>query len=627
MSYQNLSEMFLERISEGGRRAAMRQREGDTWRDVSWRDWNDRSKKLAAALAAMGIAVGDRVSILSNSSDKWAISDVGILFAGAVVVPIYQSNLAAECAYIVKDSESKVILCEDPSQVEKILLLRSEMPSLQKIIYFEAQVELEKPDHQGRRKLSLQEIAGDAGDFLVSWSDFLAQGAAALEQNPRIIDERIRATKRDMLATLVYTSGTTGQPKGVMLTHGNFLFECETVRDLINITSEDEQFLFLPMAHIFARIMVFAAISRGCCTAIDSNVTRVVQNCQEIKPTFMGAVPRVYEKAYVKIKSTPEKAGGAKLMIFNWALGVGRQVSALKQRKEQPTGLLAFQYKLADKLVFSKIKNTFGGRIRFFVSGGAPLAREIAEFLHAADLLVLEGYGLTETSAATHINTPEAYKFGTVGRVISGVEVKIAADGEVLLSGPNVLQGYFNKPEETAAALEKESNGKIWFHSGDIGEIDPQGFLRITDRKKDLFKTSGGKYIAPQMIENSLKAQSKYISQVMAYGENQNYVTALITLNEENILAWAKDNNAGSDLAALAKSPQVKALLQRDLDTVNTKLPPYETVKKFAIVYPDFAIETGELTPTLKVKRKVVIEKNKALLEGFYNDRNERISV
>jgi long-chain acyl-CoA synthetase len=627
MSYQNLSEMFLERISEGGARAAMRQREGDTWRDVSWRDWNDRSKKVAAALISLGIGLGDRVSILSNSCDKWAISDVGILFAGAVVVPIYQSNLPEECAYIVQDSLSKVILCEDPSQVDKILSRRAELPSLTKVIYFEAQADLEKPDHKGRRKLGIQDVIGEAGDFVMSWSDFLEKGATELSSKPRIIDERIRQTKSEMLATLVYTSGTTGKPKGVMLSHGNFLFECETVRDLINITPDDEQFLFLPMAHIFARLLVFASISRGCCTAIDSSVTRVVQNCQEIKPTFMGAVPRVYEKAFVKIKSTPEKKGGMTLKIFNWALGVGKQVSALKQRKEEPTGLLAFQYKVADALVFSKIKQTFGGRIRFFVSGGAPLAREIAEFLHAADLLVLEGYGLTETTAATHINRPDAYKFGSVGHAFPGVDVKIASDGEILVSGPNILQGYYNKPEETAAALEKDSTGKVWFHTGDIGEIDGQGFLRITDRKKDLFKTSGGKYIAPQMIENTWKAQSKYVSQVMAYGENQNYVTALVTLNEENVLAWAKDNNVSGDMAVLAKSAQIKALLQKDLDAVNANLPPYETVKKFAIVYPDFALETGELTPTLKVKRKVVTEKNKAVLDAFYNDRNERVSV
>jgi long-chain acyl-CoA synthetase len=620
--HQNIGEMFLARVAESGVRAAMRQREGDTWRDVSWRDWGERSHKVAAALIAMGAEAGDRIAILSNSCDKWAITDVGVLLAGCVVVPIYQSNMADECAYILNDSQSRAVFCEDPSQVDKILSMKSELPYLKKIIYYEAQVDLDRPDAKGRRRLKIQDVVGDAAAMVSSWSDFLGTG-----QDTNAVGERTRASKPDHLATLVYTSGTTGKPKGVMLTHGNIIFECETVRDIVKITAEDEQFLFLPMAHIFARMLMFASISRGCCSAIDSNVTRVVQNCQEIKPTFMGAVPRVYEKAFVKIKSAPEKAGGVKLKLFQWAMDIGRQVSALKQRGEKPSGGLALQARLADKLVFSKIKNTFGGRIRFFVSGGAPLAREIAEFLHAADILVLEGYGLTETSAATHINRPNEYKFGSVGKPIPGVEVKIEQDGEILVSGPNVLQGYFNKPEETAAALEKDSTGKIWFHTGDIGEIDPQNYLRITDRKKDLFKTSGGKYIAPQHVENTWKAASIYLSQVMVYGENQNYVTALVTLNEENILAWAKDNNIPGSLAELATSAKVKELLQRDLDTVNAKLPPYETVKKFAIVYPDFAIESGELTPTLKVKRKAVTEKHKSLLESFYNDRNERVSV
>lgn len=621
MTYQTLVEMFNDRAAKSGKEVALRQRRDDGWHDISWREWQERSRKVAAGLAAMGVEPGDRVAVLSNSRVEWVIADIGILMAGAITVPIYQSNLAEEVAYILNDCEAKVVICEDPSQLEKVYAERENIKTLQRAVYIDRSVELEKPDAKNRRRVELSDVLPQDDDFSLSWEALLAAGEEELSRKTHLLEDRARSLSADKLATLVYTSGTTGKPKGVMLTHKNFLFEVEAVRDMVSITPEDIQFLFLPLAHIFAKILMMAAIRQGVATAIDSSITRIVQNCQEIKPTFMGAVPRVYEKAYVRIKSRPEEEGGLKLKIFRWALSVGKAVSQKRQRGEEPTGLLAFQYRLADKLVYSKIKSTFGGRIRFFVSGGAPLAREIAEFLHAADIMVLEGYGLTETTAATHINRPDAYKFGTVGLPLPGVDVKIAEDGEILVSGPNVLQGYYKRPDATSEALEKIGD-KIWFHTGDIGEIDAEGFLRITDRKKDLFKTSGGKYIAPQMIENALKAKSKYVSQVMVYGESRNFVTALITLNEENILVWAKENGLASlSMEEIARHPSVHQLIQADLDAVNQNLPSYETVKKFAIVYPDFSIETGELTPTLKVKRKAVIEKHKSLLDSFYDER------
>jgi long-chain acyl-CoA synthetase len=620
MAYQTLVELFNDRVAQSGSRTALRYRRDGAWRDISWREWQERSRKIAAGLAALGIEPGDRVAILSNSRVEWVIADLGALMAGAITAPIYQSNLSEEVAYIINDCEAKVVFCEDPSQLDKVYSERSKMPSLTRAIYMDRSAELEKPDARGRRRVELTDVVpGGADDFALSWEALLAAGEEELSRRPQLLEERGRTLAGDKLATLVYTSGTTGKPKGVMLTHKNFLAQIDSIREVVGLGPEDEQFMFLPLAHIFAKVLTMAAIRLGFSTAIDPSTTRIVQNCQEVKPTFMGAVPRVYEKAYAKIKSRPEQEGGLKLKIFQWAMGVGRQVSQLRQRGEEPSGLLAFQHKVADKLVFSKINANFGGRIRFFISAGAPLAREIAEFLHAANITVLEAYGLTETTGATHTNRPSSFKFGSVGLPITDLETKIAEDGEILVSGPVVLQGYYKKPEETAAVLEKIGD-KIWFHTGDIGEIDPQGFLRITDRKKDLFKTSGGKYIAPQLIEGGLKAQSKYVSQVVAYGDNQNYVTALVTLNEETIGAWAQENGITAPISELAKDSRVIAMIQKDLDAVNQKLPSYETVKKFAVVYPDFSIESGELTPSLKVKRKVVTEKYKAILENFYKD-------
>ena len=381
------------------------------------------------------------------------------------------------------------------------------------------------------------------------------------------------------------------------------------------MAATDRQLLFLPMAHVFAKVLEVAIIKMGIPTAIDGSIDRLVENMGTIRPTFMAAVPRVFEKVYNKVVAGANEAGGLKLRIFQWAMKQGYAVSAIRQEGGEPWGLLALKYAVADRLVFSKLRQTFGGNLRFFISGGAPLSKDIAEFFHAAGIHILEGYGLTESCAASFVNRPEAYKFGTVGPPLIGVEYKLdEADGEILIESRGVMRGYRNNPEATAEVLVDG-----WLRTGDIGEVTEQGFLRITDRKKDLIKTSGGKYVAPQKLENKLKSLSPLISQVLVHGNNRNFCSALVTLNEEELAKWtAAQGLGGESMVALSTNEDVRELVLPLIEQMNDGLARYETVKKWAILPADFTQETGELTPTMKVKRKVVEAKYKDTLDGFY---------
>jgi long-chain acyl-CoA synthetase len=447
-------------------------------------------------------------------------------------------------------------------------------------------------------------------------------GAAWDAANPGRYEAVAAAVGPDDLATLIYTSGTTGKPKGVMLTHANWVYEAWAVGEIALLRPDDKQFLFLPLAHSFAKVLEVAFVGIGVPTAIDGSIDELADNLAATSPTVMGAVPRVFEKVYNRVVTGAREAGGLKYKIFLWSLGVGRRVSALRQAGQEPSGLLAFQYRLADKLVFSKLKARFGGRIRYFVSGGAPLAREIAEFFHAADILVLEGYGLTETSAATFVNRPERFKFGTVGLPMPKTEVETAGDGEILIRGPGIMRGYYNRPEDTAETLDAQG----WLHTGDIGVVDADGFLKITDRKKDIIVTAGGKNIAPQNIENQLKAGCRYISQVVMLGDRRPFCVALVTINEETVGKWAAERGiAWRGYADLAGRPEVHDLIWRAVEEVNRGLASYETIKKIEILDHDFSQETGELTPKMSIKRKVVEENNRAVLEAFYAETVARV--
>ena len=382
------------------------------------------------------------------------------------------------------------------------------------------------------------------------------------------------------------------------------------------ISPNDLQYLWLPLSHSFGKVLEVGQIAIGFPTAVDGRIPKLIDNLAVVRPTFMAAAPRIFEKVYNKIIGKAQAAGGLKLKIFRWAVSVGREVSKLKQKRKEPSGLLAIKAKIADRLVFSKIRDTFGGRLRFFISGSAPLSRDIAEFFHAAGILILEGYGLTETSAATFVNRPATFEFGSVGEALPGTEIKIAPeDGEILLRGPGVMRGYHNLPEVTAEVFTEDG----WFKTGDIGELSESGILKITDRKKDLIKTSGGKYVAPQALEGQLKAICPYVSQVIVHGDKRNYCTALITLDEESIGGWAKENGlAGKSYAEIATSDAAKTMIQGYIDKLNAGLARYETIKKFSILKADLTIESGDLTPSLKVKRKAVEKKHMATLDSMY---------
>jgi long-chain acyl-CoA synthetase len=563
----NLVALFLEQVRARGDATALRSKREGHWVPTSWKDWLRRARAVAAALVAAGVQKGDRVAVFGNTREEWVVADLGILMAGATTVPIYPSLVGDQVAYIVRDSGARVLVAEDASFVARIREADAKLvDGLLRTILF---ADLPAPDP--------------------------AKDAAAG------VDERISAARAGDLATLVYTSGTTGPPKGVMLTHGNLVADAEALSKAVPMTADDEQLLFLPLAHIFGKMLVVAALRLGYTTAFAETMLKALDNAAEVRPTFMGAVPRVFEKVYAVANEKAAAAGGMKQRLFTWATEMGK-------RKQGGWGGF-----WADRLVLSKIRARFGGRIKFLISAGAPLAKELADWFDGAGIPVLEAYGLTETTGGTTLNRLGRQRYGTVGPALPGVQVKIAADGEVLVRGPTVMKGYWGHDEATGEVLDADG----WFHTGDIGEIDDEGYLRITDRKKDIIVTAGGKNVAPQNIENLMK-QSAWVSQAMVYGDKRPYLVALVTLNVEMVTRFAREKGIAGEPLALVEHAEVRAEVQRAVDDVNSRLSSFETVKRFAILERDFTIEGGELTPTLKVKRKVVSDRYQALLENLY---------
>ncbi len=590
--------LFLERIGKTPDREAYRYPVGDEWRSLTWRAAGERVKAIAAGLLSLGLGLEDRVGILSGTRYEWVLIDLGILCAGGATTTVYPSSTAEECAYILHDSSSRLVFAEDAGQVAKLRAHKATMPELFKVIQLDG-----TPDR------------GD-GDWVISLADLEAAGAKHLAATPGAVDDATAKVTRDHLATLIYTSGTTGKPKGVRLVHDCWAYTADAIAAVGFITDVDLEYLWLPLSHSFGKVLTSGHVKIGHTVAIDGRIPKLIDNLAVVKPTMMAAAPRIFEKVYNKVVQGAKDAGGMKWKIFQWAIGVGKQVSALRQKGQEPGGLLAMKNRLATKLVFSKLQARFGGRLRLFVSGSAPLSREIAEFFHAAGVLIVEGYGLTESSAASFVNRGSKFRFGSVGLPMPGTEVKLAPeDGEILLRSPGIMRGYHNLPDETAATLTPDG----WLRTGDIGEIDADGFLRITDRKKDLIKTSGGKYVAPQHIEGKIKAACPFVSQVIVHGDKRNFCSALITLDEESVKKWADGVGLGGKAyGEIAASAEAKALIQTYLDQVNGDLAKWETIKKFAILPADLTVEAGELTPSLKVKRKAVEKKYVAVLDEMY---------
>jgi long-chain acyl-CoA synthetase len=577
-------EMWRRRVAASPSGTAFRYFAAGDWKAMTFADADVAAHEIAAGLVAGGIVPGDRVCLLSQTRLEWALCDVAILLAGAVTVPIYASNTADQCEFIIRDAGAKMLIVEDATQRDKVLPLRDRLFTVTRLI----QVEVE----------------GDAktGDFVQSLAALRAAGRDWLAAHGAELDARSETVGPESMFTIVYTSGTTGTPKGVVLTHENLTSSiCSAVR-AFQLGGEDTQYLFLPLAHILARQTVWAGFETGFTTAFSRGTTQIREDLGAVRPTFMAAVPRVFEKFYAAVTAGLKQGSALKQSIGAWGIRSGMaHATALRAGKSGG----GFGHWLADKLVLSKLRAKLGlDRCRFLISGGAPLAPEIAEFFHAAGLLICEGWGLTETTSGIFVNRMDRFRFGTVGPATDLVEAKIADDGEILVRGAPVFRQYYNDPAATAEAVEPDG----WFHTGDIGHLE-DGFLRITDRKKDLIVTANGKKVAPQPIENALKATSPLLAQVIVYGDKRPYCVALVTLSEIATKQFG---------AEAARSEALKSALQKDFDVVNGKLASFERVKRFAVLPQELTEAAGELTPKLSIKRKVVIEKYKSALDELY---------
>jgi long-chain acyl-CoA synthetase len=588
----SVAEMFLARVRETPEREAYRFPQGDTWVSRSWKEAGEEVARLAAGLVAIGVEPGERVAIASSTRYEWILADLAIMCAGAATTTVYPSTVGTDVAFILADSDSRVVFAEDDEQVAKLRAHRAELPSVHHVVVTDGTAD----------------TGADA--WVISLADLEQRGAALLADQPDAVDLRVKGIEPESLATLIYTSGTTGRPKGVRLRHSGWTYEGAAIASQKILSLDDVQFLWLPMAHSFGKVLLTTQLQIGFPTAIDGRVDKIVENLAIVRPTFMGAAPRIFEKAYGRIVTMMHNEGGAKAKIFDWACDVGRQVVQLQQAGKPVPGMLNVKYKIASKLVFAKVRERFGGRVRFFISGSAALSQEVAEWFSAAGILVLEGYGLTETSAGSFVNHPDRFRFGTVGHPFPGTEVRIADDGEVLIKGPGVMDGYHNLESETSSTLLEDG----WLATGDIGEVDADGFLRITDRKKDLFKTSGGKYVAPSNIEGQFKAVCPLASQMVVHGHDRNFVTAIITLDPDAVTEWAAHHGMeGRSYSEVVQSPEMRETVDGYVEELNSRLNRWETIKKFIILEHDLSIESGELTPSLKVKRRVV--------EANYSDR------
>ena len=590
----SVARMFYDRVAASPDSEAYRFPRADGWVSVTWSEVAQTVVPLAAGLLALGIHHEDRVAICSSTRIEWIYADLAVTCSGAATTTVYPTTGAEDVGLILADSGSRVVFAEDDAQIAKLRGLREQLPRLERVVTFDGTAD---------------------GEWVLSLDDLRTLGEKHLGEHPSAVDEVVDAIRPEHLATLIYTSGTTGRPKGVELTHACWTYIGAGAEGLGILSTEDLQYLWLPLSHSFGKMLEAVQLQVGFPTAVDGRMDRIVTNLAEVRPTFMAGPPRIFEKVHGKIVQTVEEDGRVRSALFDWAFRVGDRVARLEIEGRRPGPLTRAQHAVADRLVLAKIRDRLGGRIRFLISGSAALSPDVASWFHAAGLMILEGYGLTETSAGACLVRIDEPVFGRVGPPLDGTELRIAPDGEILVRGPSVMRGYHGLPEQTQEVLDADG----WLATGDVGEIDERGHLRITDRKKDLIKTSGGKYIAPQAIEVLFKAACPLASQMIVHAEGRNYATALVTLDADALAQWADAKGLdGTDYAALTRDPDVRAYVQRGIDEVNNRVNRWETIKDFRILDRDLTVEDGEVTPSMKVRRKVVEAKYRDLLDSMY---------
>ena len=600
MEIRTLCDILTQLEARFRKPALLRYKSGGTWRDISTDEFVSTVRSLSLGLASIGARRGDRVAILSENRPEWTALDHAALNLGGVIVPIYATLLTDQIRYILDNSQTRVLVVSTAAQMEKVRPILSSLPELQRLVI------LDPP-------------AGALPPRTLAWPELLREGESAHRADPRRFEAARSALTPGDLASILYTSGTTGDPKGVMLTHGNFASNVSATLQIIPFSERDVTLSFLPLTHVFERMVEFAYLSAGATIAYAESIDAVPQNLLDIRPTVMASVPRLFEKVNARILDTVRASPKIRRAIFALALAVGKRQAHAMLAGRRAALPVHWLHPLTDHLVFTKVRARLGGRQRFFISGGAPLSPEIAEFFYAAGIRILEGYGLTETSPVVSVNTLDRTRLGTVGPVLPGVEVRIAGDGEILVRGPNLMKGYFRNDEAT-----RESIVDGWFHTGDIGLLDPDGFLKITDRKKEILKTSGGKMVAPQPIENLLKTD-RFISQAVLIGDRRKFISALIVPDLALLESYARHKQiAYKRVEDLLEDPRVLDLYRRRIEAKMAGLPSYETVKKFRLLPRELTPEAGELTPTLKIKRRVIEQKYRDLIESMYAEEPAR---
>lgn len=570
----------------------------NVWTKISWRDAHAEVHRYAAGLLSLGLELEQRVAIAASTRYEWIIADLAIACAGGATTTVYPNTTSHDVLYILQDSNSQILIAENQAQVTKVQEFDELFEQLRAIIIID-------DDRQPVDRVDPR---------VITWRELGERGAQFLTQNPDAVVAAIAETRPDTLSTLIYTSGTTGRPKGVELTHQCWTYQGAAMDSLNIIDYRSVQYLWLPLSHVFGKCLIACQVEIGFATAVDGRIDRIVEGLGEVKPTFMCGAPRIFEKVRAAVMTANPRTG-VKGRIARWAFAVGRESRAYRLAGEPLPKRLAAQYAVADRLVFSQLKQRMGGNIEFFISGSAKLSSQVQEWFYSAGITVVEGYGSTETSAIAFVNHPTTPRFGTVGTVTPGIEVKIADNDEVLLRGPIITRGYHNRPDENAEAF---TDG--WFHTGDTGVLDEDGYLTITDRLKDLIKTSGGKYVAPQKVEAAIAANIPYVSQVVAVGEGRKYVVALVTLDPPALLKWGESHGHKQlSYAELSQLPEIKASIQRFMDQANTHLERWETVKRFAILDHEFSVQDGGVTPNMKVRRSVVEKKYARVIDSLYD--------